>query len=80
MSDDFQPVTRDDVTDEKLVAGEVRALRTEMRLYFERMLLKLDTFDARIGLLEEHRIDANARLADHEHRIAALEAAVTCKP
>jgi len=77
MNDEYQPVTAAEVTDEKLVAGELRAFRAEVRTYFERLLLKLDTFDARIGLLEEHRIDANARLTDHENRIAALEAALT---
>lgn len=83
VDDKFDPVTHEDVTDEKLVAGELRAFRVEVRAYFERLLLRLDRFDDRITSLEMHRVDANARLGrgearidDHESRIAALEAAI----
>lgn len=77
MSDERKPVTRDDVEDGKLVAGELRAFRAEVRMYFERLLLRLEQFDARVTSLELHRVDANERLDRHEHRIAALEAALT---
>lgn len=62
MSEDFKPVTRDDVTDEKLVAGELRALRNEMRAYFDIVLGRLESY--------------SQRLDRHEERIAALEAVV----
>ena len=77
MSDEFEPVTRDELTDGSLVAGELRAFRAEVRLYFERLIMRLDRFEGRITSLEMHRTDANARLDQHEHRIAALEAALT---
>ena len=76
MNDEYQPVTAAEVTDEKLVAGELRAFRAEVRLYFERLIMRLDRFEGRITSLEVHRTDANARLDQHEHRIAALEAAL----
>jgi hypothetical protein len=75
MSDEFEPATRDDLTDEKLVAGELRALRNEMRSWFELMIGRLDRYEDRIRSLEMHRLDANERLDRHEHRIAAIEAA-----
>jgi len=76
VNDEYQPVTAAEVTDEKLVAGELRAFRAEVRLYFERLIMRLDRFEGRITSLEVHRTDANARLDQHEHRIAALEAAL----
>lgn len=74
MSDEYKPVTRDDVTDDKLAVGEVRALRAEMRLWFELVLGRFDRTEGRIAALEQHRGDANGRLDDHEQRLAALEA------
>jgi hypothetical protein len=80
----FEPVTREDVTDGALVAGQLRALRVEMKTGFELVLERFDRFSERIAALEMHRADANARLdrhehalADHEQRLAALEAAAT---
>jgi hypothetical protein len=75
MSEDFQPVTRDDVTDDALVAGELRALRNEMRGWFELMLKRLDRYEQRIHSLEVRSVDDHERLMNHEHRLAALEAA-----
>jgi len=72
-------LTTDDVTDEKLVAGELRALRTEMRSWFEILISRLDRYEERITSLELHRTDANERFTRHEHRLAALEA-VSRKP
>jgi hypothetical protein len=80
MSDEFEPVTAADVTDEKLAAGELRALRAEMRKWFELLIMRLDRYEGRITTLEMHRVDANERLSSHEIRIAALEAAVKNKP
>lgn len=78
----FEPVTREEVTDERLVAGELRAMRREMKTGFELVLERLDRFHERIAILEMHKTDANDRhdrhehkLADHEQRLAALEAA-----
>jgi hypothetical protein len=65
MSDEFKPVTAADMTDEKLVAGELRAMRVEIRTYFELMLGRLDS--------------TKQQLAQHEDRIAALEAVVFSK-
>jgi hypothetical protein len=74
MTDGFDPVTREDVTDEALVAGELRALRNEMRSWFELMLNRLDRYEQRIHSLEIRSVDDHERLLRHEHRIAALEA------
>jgi hypothetical protein len=79
VTDKFKPATAADVTDEKLVAGELRLLRTEMRDWFVMLIGRLDRTDERIASLELHRTDANERLARHEHRIAAIEAAATKK-
>ncbi len=67
----------DDVTDEKLVAGELRALRTEMRSWFEILISRLDRYEERITSLELHRTDVNERFARHEIRLAAIEAVVS---
>lgn len=75
MSDEFEPVRIGDVTDEKLAAGELRALRAEMRSWFELLIGRLDRYEERIAVLELHKSDANDRLNRHEIRIAALEAA-----
>jgi hypothetical protein len=72
---EFKPSTPADVTDEKLVAGELRALRTEMRSWFEILISRLDRYEDRIASLEMHRTDTHARLDRHDHRIASLEAA-----
>jgi hypothetical protein len=77
---EYRAITGDDVTDEKLAAGEIRALRAEMRQWFELLIMRLDRYETRVTSLEMHRIDANDRLSSHEIRIAALEAAVTSKP
>ncbi len=77
---EYVPVRPEDLTDEKLVAGEVRALRTEMRDWFGLLISRSDRYDARISALELHRSDVNDRLDRHNHRLAALEAAVIRKP
>ncbi len=77
---EFKPLTRDDLEDGKLVAGELRALRVEMRDWFSILISRLDRYEERIATLELHRIDANERLNSHDQRIAAIEAAVTRKP
>jgi hypothetical protein len=79
VTDKFKPITREEVTDGSLVAGELRALRTEMRDWFLMLIGRLDRTDERIASLELHRTDANDRLTRHEHRIAAIEAAATKK-
>lgn len=77
--DGYKPVTADDVTDEKLVPGEMRALQREVRAGFQllesrlttimdRFAARQDDHDARIGQLERgHR--------DTAQRLAALEGA-----
>jgi hypothetical protein len=75
----FEPVTREELTDEKLVAGELRALRTEMRSWFQTLISRLDRYEERITSLELHRVDANERLNRHEYRITAIEAVTTRK-
>ena len=77
MADEYRSVTPAEVTDDRLVAGELRAFRAEVQLYFERLFLRIDGFERRIGSLELHRVDANERLDRHEFRIAALEAALS---
>jgi hypothetical protein len=76
---DYVPITPADVTDEKLVAGELRALRTEMRSWFQTLIGRLDRYEERITSLELHRVDANERLNRHEYRITAIEAVTTRK-
>jgi septal ring factor EnvC (AmiA/AmiB activator) len=86
VDEKFEPVAAGALTDDRLVAGELRALRREMAMGFELVLARLDRYEGRIGDLEMHRTDANQRherherqLADHETRIAALEAALSAK-
>jgi hypothetical protein len=79
MADEFSPVAPFDLSDDKLVAGELRALRTEMRSWFEILINRLERYDERIAVLEVHRSDANERLSRHDRRLAALEAAAATK-
>jgi hypothetical protein len=86
VSDEYKPITRDDVADPGLVVGALRALQVEMRTGFELVLEQIARFSERLTSLEMHRTDANQRhdrherhIADHEHRIAALEAALKPK-
>lgn len=79
MPDGFQPSPVGSLTDDNLAAGELRALRVEMRSWFELMLNRLDRYEGRIATLEQHRVDANERIDRHEQRLAALEAAVNNK-
>lgn len=80
MSDEFKPSRAGELTDDHLAAGELRALRVEMRSWFEIVLGRFDRYEDRISVLEQHRADANERLDRHEQRLAALEAAVNRKP
>ncbi len=74
MSPGHKVVTREDVTDEKLVAGQLRALQGEVRSGTEltltaigRISEKLDKLFDRVGQLERKH-------DSHDMRIAALEA------
>lgn len=79
MSDEYKPVTAADVTDERLAAGELRALRVEMRSWFELLIGRLDRYEERITALEMHKADASDRLDGHERRLTSIEAAL-CNP
>lgn len=70
VKDGLDPVTAADVTDEKLVAGQLRALQREVRDGFESIARSLAAF-TRI----EERLDVIIdRQNDFERRLAALEA------
>lgn len=77
-SDGFKPVTADDVTDEKLVAGQLRELQREVRSGFELITTRLETMMDRFAERQEdhaHRIDQLERdRARTDQRLAALEA------
>ncbi len=88
MSDDvdskFEPVTARDVTDEKLVAGQLRALQLEVREGFElmgtrlltmleRIELKMDVLTDRVTRLERDRIDDRESVLRINERVVALE-------
>lgn len=69
VDDGFEPVAREDVTDERLVAGHLRALQREVRDGFDaigRALTALTRIDERLVVI----ID---RQNDFERRLTALE-------
>jgi hypothetical protein len=76
---DHKPVRADDVTDEKLVAGQLRALQVEVRggfelltnrltVMMERFASKQEDHERRIGMLERDRENDRKRLAALEAR------------
>lgn len=73
---EHEPVTREQVTDEKLVAGQLRALQNEVRSGFEmlanRILTAVERVESTIGDLGHRMTHAEDRLEAAENNIAAL--------
>ena len=66
----WQPVTPADVTDDKLVSGQLRALQREVRSGFELITQKVLTAVER---LTEKVDDIKAEMADTKAEVAALK-------
>lgn len=80
LHDGFTPVAADELTDEKLVAGQLRALQREVRDGFELVTNKLltnlerlndriDDVMSRLSSLERYRVELDARLDSIEARL-----------
>ena len=55
--DDFVPIRPEELTDERLVAGQLRALQAEVRSGFDRIDNHLDTMFVRVlGALDDHEV------------------------
>ena len=77
MTRKFKPVTAADVTDEKLVAGQLRALKREVHAGFELLGNKLLVVLERMNNRQDATDD---RLTVLERRVNALEAALKARP
>lgn len=80
MSDPrFVPATAADVTDERLLAGEFRAFRTEVRgnleLICNRLLPTLERIEQRLDEQDRWRTEVDRWRRDTDQRIAELERA-----
>lgn len=76
VDDRFEPVTAADVTDERLLVGEFRAFRNEMRSAFELLVTRLLPAIERI----EQRLDDHDRWRrDTDQRLVALESSARKK-
>ena len=80
----FKPVTAADVTDEKLVAGQLRALQVEVKTGFdivgtqlkvltEQLGRRVDDHEHRITNLERVHVDHGQRIDDHDRRLTEIE-------
>lgn len=88
--DGFKPITPDQVTDEKLVAGQLRALQREVRDGFESIAQSLKAFervDAKLDVIIDRQNVMESRLdvidkwrAATDVRLAALETKRATRP
>lgn len=79
LDDKFAPVTREDVTDEKLVVGEFRAFRNETRDALGSIagsLNKLTSIDDKLDVIIDWQADMESRVVRVEARQDANDAAV----
>ena len=72
----WKPVAAADVTDDKLVAGQLRALQREVRDGFDaiaRSLTAFERIEARLDVLIDRQNVTERRVDDIERRLTALE-------